>query len=258
MKSRRYLSNFITVLTLPLYFISDNHFKMDVDKSEKDRRKKLYHVFDKIKSSGGTLIIGGDFFDFWFDYHYVVPSGYIDLLEQLNQLHQTGISIHFVLGNHDYWDFGSFKKKFNAKTYSDNFVFYQNDIQIQVCHGDGLLKNDSGYRFMKKIIRSRLCIFLFKNFHSDWGCELAKKVSKVSADYNHHDLKSDSIRFELTEYARTQWRLGINSVLLGHYHQTGIIEEDGNSVIFMGDWLRHFTVTRLDEKGWWQGNWEEI
>jgi len=26
----------------------------------------------------------------------------------------------------------------------------------------------------------------------------------------------------------------------------------------MGDWLRHLTVTRLDENGWWQGDWEEI
>ena len=50
------------MLTLPLYFISDNHFKMDIDASEKDRRRKLYHVFDKIKLSGGTLIIGGGFF----------------------------------------------------------------------------------------------------------------------------------------------------------------------------------------------------
>ena len=137
---------------------------MDIDKTEKVRREKLYHVFDKIKSSGGTLIIGGDFFDFWFDYHYVIPSGYIDLLEQLKQLYQTGISIHFVLGNHDYWDFGFFKKKFNAITYPDNFDFHQNEIQIQVCHGDGILKKDIGYRFMKKIIRSRLCIYLFKNF----------------------------------------------------------------------------------------------
>ena len=37
-----------------------------------------------------------------------------------------------------------------------------------------------------------------------------------------------------------------------------IIEEDGNSLIFMGDWLRHFTVTRLDENGWWQGKWDDI
>ena len=150
------------------------------------------------------------------------------------------------------------KKKFNAKVYSGNFDFHQNGIQIQVCHGDGLLKNDSAYRFMRKIIRSRLCIFLFKNFHPDWGCGLAKRISKASSNYHHHDLKSETIRTELIEYARTQWKLGINSVLLGHYHQTGIIEEDGNSIIFMGDWLKHFTVTRLDEKGWWQGNWEGI
>jgi len=246
------------VFKLPLYFISDNHFKMDLDDLEKDRRKKLFYVFDKIKTTGGTLIIGGDFFDFWFDFHYVIPSGYIDLLEQLDQLHQSGISIHYVLGNHDYWDFGYFNKKFGAQVYADNIEFNHNESKIQVCHGDGLLKNDSSYRLMKKIIRSRLCIFLFKNFHPDWGCALAKKVSNTSGNYHHHDLKSDEIRDELTEYARSQWKLGIKSVLLGHYHQTGIIEEEGNTLIFMGDWLQHLTVTRLDENGWWQGNWEEI
>ncbi len=246
------------MLKLPVYFVSDNHFKMDVDDSEKERRAKLYHIFDKIKSTGGSLVIGGDFFDFWFNYQYVIPSGYVDLLEQLDQLQQSGIAIHFVLGNHDYWDFGYFKEKFNAEVYPGNLDFNQNETRIQVCHGDGLLKNDRGYRFMKKIIRSPLCIFLFKNFHPDWGCGLAKKVSKASGDYHHHDLKADSIRSELIEYGRSQWKLGFNTVLLGHYHQTGIVEENGNSLIFMGDWLRHFTVTRLDEKGWWQGKWDEV
>jgi len=246
------------VLKLPVYFVSDNHFKMDVDNSEKERRGKLYHVFDQIKSTGGTLVIGGDFFDFWFNYQYVVPSGYVNLLEQLDNLHQSGISIHFVLGNHDYWDFGYFKEKFGANVYSKNLEFTQNNIQIQVCHGDGLLKNDHGYRLMKKIIRSSFCIWLFKLFHPDWGCALAKKVSKASGDYHHHDLKANTIRTELIDYARSQWKLGYNIVLLGHYHQTGIIEENGNTVIFMGDWLRHFTVTRLDENGWWQGKWCDI
>ena len=246
------------MLKLPVYFVSDNHFKMDVNDSEKDRRSKLYHVFDKIKSTGGSLVIGGDFFDFWFNYRYVVPSGYVDLLEQLHQLNQSGVAIHFVLGNHDYWDFGYFKEKFSAEVYSENLDFNQNDSQIQVCHGDGILKNDYGYRFMKKIIRSSLCIRLFKLFHPDWGCALAKKVSKTSGDYHHHDLKANTIRTELIDYARSQWKLGCNIVLLGHYHQTGIVEENGNTVIFMGDWLRHFTVTRLDENGWWQGKWCDI
>ena len=132
------------------------------------------------------------------------------------------------------------------------------NTKIQVCHGDGLLKNDIGYRFMKKIIRSKLCIFLFRNFHADWGCWLARKISKTSEAYNHNDTKSKSIRKEMIEYAQTQWAAGFTTVLLGHYHQTGIVEENGKRLIFMGDWLRNFTVTRLDENGWWQGSWNEL
>ena len=86
------------MLTLPVYFISDNHFKMDVDKSEKDRREKLYHVFDKIKSSGGTLIIGGDFFDYWFEYKYEIPKGYENILKSLNDLNNHNIdSVNLVI-----------------------------------------------------------------------------------------------------------------------------------------------------------------
>ena len=105
---------------------------MDIDNSEQERRDKLFHLFDKIKTTGGTLVIGGDFFDFWFNYQYVVPSGYVGLLEQLSRLHQSGISIHFVLGNHDYWDFGYFKKKFGAVVYPGNLEFHQNDSRIHV------------------------------------------------------------------------------------------------------------------------------
>jgi len=246
------------VFKQPVYFISDNHFKLDNNPSEKERRARLYHVFEQIKSTSGTLVIGGDFFDFWFNYRDMIPAGYVDLFEQLDELDKAGISIHFVLGNHDYWDFGYFNHKFNAKVYAENLEIKNDTGFIQVCHGDGLLKNDIGYRFMKKIIRSRICIFLFRNFHAKWGWWLAQKISNTSEVYHHHDTESKSIRNEMIKYARTQWEAGFTTVLLGHYHQTGIIEENGNYLIFMGDWLRHFTVTRLNGNGWWQGSWNEL
>tara|TARA_B100001029_G_C15060705_1_gene458207 strand:- start:3097 stop:3837 length:741 start_codon:yes stop_codon:yes gene_type:complete len=246
------------MVKLPVYFVSDNHFKFDIDDSEKNRRKKFYFLCDKIESSGGTLVLGGDFFDFWFNYEHVIPSGYSDIVERLSILNQSGISIHYVLGNHDYWDFGYFHKKFNAKIYKGNLEFQHNECKIQVTHGDGLLKNDYGYRIMRKIIRSNLCISLFKKFHPDWGCALAKKTSHISGNYNHHDLNKENNRKELIEYARSQWALGFKTILIGHYHQVGIHEEDGNNIIFMGDWIKHFTVTKLDDNGWWQGNWDQI
>ena len=243
---------------LPVYFISDNHFNITIDSAEKERRNKFYHVIEKIKSSKGTLVIGGDFFDFWFDYNHKIPDGYKDIFKKLNQLNKHGISIHYVLGNHDFWDFGCLNKKFNAKVYKENLDFNYLLGKAQVCHGDGLLKNDTGYRLMKKIIRSNICIKLFKNLGMEYGYWLAKKISNTSAIYHHHDIKSTEIRNEMVNYAKTQWDNGFDTVLLGHYHQTGIVKENGKRLIFMGDWLRHFTVTRFDKNGWWQGSWNEF
>ena len=245
-------------MKLPVYFISDNHFLLEQNKYESERRNKLFNLFDHIKETGGTLIIGGDFFDFWLQTFFGVPKYYDDLINNLKALNENKIEIHYIAGNHDFWDFGFMKKTFGCNLHKGDFIFKIKDHKMLITHGDGVLQNDSMYRFMKKIIRSSLCISMFKAFHPDWGCKLAKIISKTSGEYHHHDLKSNLIRNELIEYARSQWKQGINTVLLGHYHQTGIIEENGNKLIFMGDWLRHFTITRFDNNGWWQGKWNEL
>ena len=51
----------------------------------------------------------------------MIPAGYHDLMEELSSLNESGISIHFVLGNHDYWDYGYLKK-------TANIIFHKNDI----------------------------------------------------------------------------------------------------------------------------------
>ena len=79
---------------------------MQADHQEKSRRLLIFDLFDQISNSGGTLIIGGDFFDFWFNYKNVMPSFYTDIIYELNKLNQNDVEIHFLAGNHDYWDFG--------------------------------------------------------------------------------------------------------------------------------------------------------
>ena len=118
-------------MKLPIYIVSDNHFLMKNNQNELERRKKLFDLFKKIKESGGSLIIGGDFFDFWFEFKNDVPSGYDDILDELESLNKNNIDIHYVLGNHDYWDFGFFKKKFGANTYKDDLKFKINLIISQ-------------------------------------------------------------------------------------------------------------------------------
>ena len=47
-------------------------------------------------------------------------------------------------------------------------------------------------------------------------------------------------------------------MLVGHYHQKQIIEEDSKILIFLGDWLQHYTVTRFDGDNWVQFTWNEL
>ena len=239
----------------PVYFISDTHFSLDITEFEKLRREKLFSLFKIIKKNKGTLVIGGDFFDFWFDYRYVIPKGFNNLIFQLNDLNKSGVDIHYVLGNHDYWDFGSFKNLFGAKIYKSKLNFQINNSTFLVTHGDGLLKRHWFYRFIKKIIHSNFCISLFKLIHPDLGFSIAKLISKTNKKSRHYDKFSNQEYNELVDFAKSQWLNGIDNVLIGHYHQIGIKNDNGKNLIFMGDWLKKFTVTILTESGWEQKKW---
>ena len=59
----------------------------------------------------------------------------------------------------------------------------------------------------------------------------------------------------MRQFANKKWNEGYDAVLIGHYHQIGIEASDEKSLIFMGDWLKHFTVTSLDKNGWQQNKW---
>ena len=247
------------MLKAPYYIVSDNHFFMKNDKKEKERRQKLFDVFNHIQSKGiGTLIIGGDFFDYWFEYNNKIPYGYESLLEGLKKLKQSGIDIHYILGNHDYWDFGYLKNNIGINTHKGDLIINHKNKKIYFTHGDGILKNDHGYRFMKKIIRSKIFIKIYNLFNPNFTTKLANKISNTSSKYNHHDNNVEIIKRDVLEFARNKWEENYDTILVGHYHQEGTITENNKSVTFLGDWLTKFTVTMIDDDKLWQGNWEEF
>ena len=243
----------------PYYIISDNHFSMDSNQSEHQRRKKLFQVFDKIKAlNRGTLIIGGDFFDYWFEYKHQIPSGYDSILNALKDLYNNNIKIHYIAGNHDFWDFGYLNAHIGLQFYKGDLELNSNNKKILITHGDGILKSDVGYRFMKKIIRSKFFIFLYNLFPPSFTCSLSKKISKSSSDYNHHDKYKNMIIADTLDYAKEKWKDGYDIICIGHYHQTGIINKDSKQIVYLGDWLSKYTVTCIDNGKLWQGDWQEF
>ena len=245
-------------MKLPLFFISDCHIGMQLNSKELERRHKLFQLFESIKNSGGTLIIGGDFFDFWFEFRKKTPEIYWDVFERLEDLKKNNIQIHYIAGNHDYWNLGYFEQKFTHSFYKKDLVIEDFNDKILITHGDGLLKKDVGYRALKKVIRNKLFIFFFRLLGEKRGYQVGNKVSNTSHGYNHFDNNVDEIIKDVSNFANEKWEEGVDVVLVGHYHQKLIVKEKSKMLIFMGDWLKHYTITKYDGNEWTQFSWNEL
>ena len=83
------------------YFISDLHLGAKYMRDELDRERRVCRFLDSIKDDAAELYLLGDILDYWYEYKYVVPRGYIRFLGKLAELADAGVKLTWVTGNHD-------------------------------------------------------------------------------------------------------------------------------------------------------------
>ena len=108
-----------------IYFLSDFHLGAPDFNSSLNRERKIVSFLSEIQYKASEIFILGDMFDFWFEYSRVVPKGYTRLLGKLADLSDSGIKMHFFVGNHDMWVGDYFEKELNMRLYHEphEFIF---------------------------------------------------------------------------------------------------------------------------------------
>ncbi|MFB0516688.1 MAG: UDP-2,3-diacylglucosamine diphosphatase [Candidatus Neomarinimicrobiota bacterium] len=235
-------------MTTPAYFISDVHLTLNDGEREREKRRYLFQFFDMVRGTGGTLFIVGDFFDFWFEYKHVIPKRYFDVISQLHQLRVAGIDIHFIVGNHDYWINDFLSSSLGMHVYPAEAEVEIDGRRILITHGDGLLAKDTGYRLLRKFLRNRTIVFLYRWFHPDLGIALAQSASRLSRKYNQPEDQKQSVFDELSRYARNRWADGWDVVVMGHYHLDHLhTNHDGKIFLCLGDWISQYSYAKLSQ-----------
>jgi UDP-2,3-diacylglucosamine hydrolase len=98
-----------------------------------------------------------------------------------------------------------------------------------------LIKNDTGYNILKKILRNKFLQKVYSIIHPDFGIWVASKTSKKSRDYTSQ--KNYGTIDGLKETAAMKIEEGFDYVMFGHSHQR-IFEQMGNGYyINLGSWL---------------------
>ena len=160
-----------------IYFASDNHLGAPTAQASRPREQKFVAWLDSIKHDAAVIFLLGDLFDFWFEYKTVVPKGFTRTLGKLAELSDSGIQIHYFVGNHDLWMHGYFEDELNIPVYHKPKEFTFNSSSFFIGHGDGLGPGDKGYKRMKKVFTNPFSKWLFRWLHPDIGVKLAQYLS---------------------------------------------------------------------------------
>lgn len=230
----------------PLYFISDVHLMMNQSAAEEMKRTRLMSFLSHVSQTGGSLIILGDFFEFYFEYPHVIPKMFFPVMSKLHQLKQSGVEIHFMVGNHDYWVQGFITSFLSTKTYFDDTTITSNGKTFYLTHGDGLLSWDRGYRVLKRVIRNRLFIWLYRWLHPTIGYKIAEWVSNKGRHYEHTDEYNRNVINEIKTHAETMIKDRADYFICGHYHQIFSEEITGGEMFILGDWITYFSYGIFD------------
>ena len=230
-----------------IYIVSDAHFGAHIKEQEAKKRSLFLSLLDRVQEEKAELVINGDLFDFWFEYKYAVPRLHYEILSKLSSLIISGINIHYLSGNHDFW-IGSFlSDEIGLKLHHNYLVIQNGKHKLYFCHGDGLLKKDSMYRFLKKILRHPLNIALYRWLHPDIGVPLALFFSNLSRNNNKNKTKYDDSDYR--QFAYDKINNGYNVVALGHTHVPALEKYKNGWYVNSGDWIKKFTFIEIDESG---------
>ena len=217
------------------FFISDIHLGLQSHEVEKEKEKLLVKFLDYAKSSCDELFIIGDLFDYWFEYKRVIQKGFIKTLAALSEFADSGKKVHYVIGNHDFLHRDFFEKEIGVKLYHHPIDVLLNDKRFFMAHGDGLVKNDLGYKILKKILRNKYLQKFYSLIHPNLGIKIASSTSKTSRDYtaNKNYGKVDG----LFETAKLKIDSGYDIVIFGHSHLRAFEKYKYGNYINLGSWL---------------------
>ena len=196
------------------------------------------------------IFIVGDLFDFWYEYKHVVPKGYVRILGKLAEITDSGIPVHFFVGNHDMWMRDYFQTELNIPVYFEPKTFEFNQKKFLIGHGDGLGPGDHKYKFLKKIFRNTLCQWMFGILPPAVGLGIANYFSRKSRASTGGIL--EKFMGEENEWLISYCKEVLETTyfdyfIFGHRHlPIDFVFNNNSRYINLGDWINYNSYAVFD------------
>ncbi|GHT36738.1 UDP-2,3-diacylglucosamine hydrolase [Bacteroidia bacterium] len=234
-----------------IYFVADAHLGARYHRDSLAVEKKLAGWLDSIKGEAAAIYFLGDMFDYWYEYKYVVPKGFVRFLGKLAELSDLGVEIHLFLGNHDIWMFGYLAEELGAVIHKDVLTVDLLGKRFFLGHGDEVDNRSRLFCFLRAFFRNRICQWLYAGIHPRWTFGLAlgwshnSRVEGLKKETNHACQGEQYLVNFASEYLKSH--PDINFFLFGHIHTLLDYElTPASRLLVVGDWISLFSYAEWD------------
>lgn len=235
------------------YFLSDLHLGAPYFPDSREAEKRVVAFLDSIKDDADAIYLLGDVLDYWYEYRYVVPRGFVRFFGKLAELSDSGIKITWLIGNHDIWIFDYLPKELGIRVVDGAITELVHGKKVYMTHGDGIGNLPASFRFIRGIFRNRVCQKLFSAIHPRWTVPFAygwsRHSRKTGEERGVPDARVlDGLREFVKEYHANNPE--VDFYMFGHVH---VLSREnvaaGCEMIVLGEWIRTFSYAVLDENG---------
>lgn len=199
-------------LPTPTLVVGDAHLGV----APADAERRLRRLLLARPHAAQSVVVMGDLFDFWFAWRHVMPRVGFRMLATLADLHDAGVPVLWIGGNHDCWGGAALHAETGAHYTLAPWRGRIGHWDALLSHGDGLRHvEDAPYRRLRTVLRHPWAIRAYSWLHPNWASSLAMASSKTSRKGRAVDGGRgllDVARLELTREA------GPSLVLHGHSH----------------------------------------
>lgn len=233
------------------YFLSDLHLGAPYFKDRIEAERRVVSFLDSIKRKADVLYLLGDILDYWYEYRYVVPRGFVRFFGKLAELSDSGIRIVWLIGNHDIWIYDYIPTELGIEVVDGALTEVIDGRTFYMTHGDGVGELKPTFRLMRSLFRNKFCQKLFSGIHPRWTVPFAYNWSSHSrktggsSGYESTDAMVENLRHYSLDYLETH--PDINYFIYGHLHVMQCEQlAPASEMIVLGDWITHFSYGHWD------------
>ncbi|MBS1647467.1 MAG: UDP-2,3-diacylglucosamine diphosphatase [Bacteroidetes bacterium] len=235
-----------------IYFASDFHLGVPTYEASLAREKRIVAWLDEIKKEAAEIFLVGDVFDFWFEYRYTAPKGFVRLLGKIAEITDGGTPVHLFTGNHDMWLRNYLPKEIGITLHTQPIERTFGKKTFFIGHGDGLGPGDKQYKFIKKLFANSFLQWCFARLHPNLAFATAhyfsskSRIATGNADATYlGDDKEWLVAFCKEKLTEKQY----DYFIFGHRHLPLEIKlTEQSKYINLGEWINYYTYAEFDGK----------